>query len=53
MAFLDYGDVPIFNNLTENAILPFGVGCSMTVSKDRNPVPLCVLAGGNSLSQRY
>ena len=26
MAFLDYGDVPISNNLAENAIRPFAVG---------------------------
>ena len=26
MAFLDYGDVPISNNLAENAIRPFVVG---------------------------
>lgn len=26
MAFLDYGDIPISNNLAENAIRPFVVG---------------------------
>ena len=43
MAFLDYGDVPISNNLAENAIRPFVVGkkicCSVTVSRAQNPVP--------------
>ena len=46
MAFLDYGDVPISNNLAENAIGPLWweerIGCSATVSRERNPVPLCI-----------
>ena len=54
MAFLDYGDVPISNNLAKNAICPFVVGrkkagCSETAP---NTAPLYI-AGGNSQCQRY
>ena len=46
MAFLDHGEVPISNNLAENAVRPFVMGrknwlfCDSV--KGRNPVPLCV-----------
>ena len=46
MAFLDYGDVHISNNLAENAIRPFVVGrknwlfCD-SVTRERNPALSC------------
>lgn len=44
MAFLDYGDVPIANNLAENAIRPFVVdrktGYFVTAPRVQNPGPL-------------
>ncbi len=46
MAFLDYGDVPISNNLVKNAIHPFVVGrktgCSVTAPRVQNPAPLYI-----------